>query len=359
METNSEVENEIFFCLMALRGFMLVFEICKPYLYLTLNELCLALFLILIQILLSKGISALVLVVYEEIVATLVLSLLAFFLEKNKRPAISFKILCYTFLLGLLQITLCRLLLTVALQFVESSYESIALNLQTPIIFVLAVFFQQEKLRFRSINGQAKILGVAISAGGALAIVLWKGPTILKSTWVSSFQGTAEGVVGVILIVVGVLATCFWNILTGHVTQMYPAELSLTAMMTFFGAIQTAVVTALVVPKSSWELKWEGGLVLLAILFGGIVVSGFSNYVMTWCIHKRGPVFTSAFSPLLIVFSFIFQTILLGDSAYLGSIVGAVLVVVGLYLLLWAKANDSDKEELGVDESINSPLIQP
>ncbi|KAF8389398.1 hypothetical protein HHK36_026093 [Tetracentron sinense] len=141
--------------------------------------------------------------------------------------------------------------------------------------------------------------------------------------------------------------------------RLYPAGFSLTAMLNFFGAIQTAVVTALVVPRSSWELKWEGGLVLLAVLFGGAIISGICNFVMTWCIHKKGPVFTSAFSPLLIVFSFIFQTILLGNSAYLGSIVGAVFVVLGLYLLLWAKANDSDKEEIGVDVSINSPLIQP
>ncbi|KAF8389429.1 hypothetical protein HHK36_026124 [Tetracentron sinense] len=346
--------------MMALRDLKLGFEICKPYLLLTLNELCRSLFLILVQSLLSKGLKSLVLVVYKEITATLVLSLLAFFLEKDKRPALSLKILFYAFLLGLLDITLSQVLFASCLKFVDSTYVSIGVNLETPVIFVLALVFRQEKLRLRSINGQAKILGVAASAGGALTILLWKGPTIFKSTWLSRFQVTGDSTIGGIMIVGAVLSTCFWNIFMGHVVRMYPAELSLTAMMSFFGAIQTAVVTALLVPRSSWELKWEGGLVLLAILFGGIVMTGFFNYVLTWCIHKKGPVFTSAFSPLLIVFSFIFQAVFLRNSAHLGSIVGAVFVVVGLYLLLWAKANDSDhKEEMGVDESINSPLIQP
>ena len=41
------------------------------------------------------------------------------------------------------------------------------------------------------------------------------------------------------------------------------------------------------------------------------------------------------------------------------SIVGAVLVIVGLYLLLWAKANDVEKTQIDVEDSIASPFIQP
>ncbi|XP_042499430.1 WAT1-related protein At5g64700-like [Macadamia integrifolia] len=344
---------------MELRGLGLWFETCKPYLVLTLNELCLAVFMILIQFILSKGVNALAIVVYEHIVATVVISVLAFFLERQKRPPLSVKILCYTFLLGFLQ-TLCQLLLTMALQFIGSSYESIGLNSKTAVIFVLAVAFGQEKFQFWSSNGQAKIWGVTSSTAGVLVTVLWTGPTILKSTKFPSFQvDSDEGYVGGIMIIFGVLASCFWNILMGHVTRVYPADLSLTAMMTFFGTIQIAIVTAIVIPRSSWELQWDGGLVLVVILFGGIGIIGLSFYVMTWSIHKRGPVFTSAFTPLLIVFSFLLETIVLGDSAHLGSIVGAFLVVVGLYLILWAKADDMKKKnEITADDmSIHSPLI--
>jgi hypothetical protein len=47
-------------------------------------------------------------------------------------------------------------------------------------------------------------------------------------------------------------------------------------------------------------------------------VTGLSYYGMTWFIKKRGPVFAAAFNPLLVVFSFLLQTFLLGNSAYLG-----------------------------------------
>ncbi|KAJ4962623.1 hypothetical protein NE237_022562 [Protea cynaroides] len=345
---------------MDIKGRWFWFETCRPYLLLTLNVLFVAVFMILLQYILSKGVvSVLAIVVYENIIATVVLSFFAFFLERQKRPPLSIKIVCYAFLLGFLQVTLSRLMLAMSLQYIASSYQSICLNLIPAIVFVLALIFRQEKLRFCSTNGQAKIWGVTSSAAGVLVTVLWKGPTILKSTNFGSFQVASEGTIGAIMLIVGVLATSFWNISVGPVTRMYPAELSLLAMVNFFGTIQTAIVTAIVIPSSSWELQWLGGLVLLAILFGGIVITAFSYYVLIWSIHKRGPVFTTAFTPLLIVFSFLLDTIFLRDSTHLGSIVGAILVVVGLYLILWAKADDKKKNEIRDDMSIDSPLIQP
>ena len=57
-------------------------------------------------------------------------------------------------------------------------------------------------------------------------------------------------------------------ILQRHVIQIYPAEISLTAMISFFGTIQTAIVAAFVVSSSDWELQWDGGLVLITLLLG-------------------------------------------------------------------------------------------
>ncbi|KAK9989686.1 hypothetical protein SO802_029925 [Lithocarpus litseifolius] len=340
------------------RCLLLGFEASKAYLFLTLNELFLAVFMILVQSLTSNGVSALAIVVYEHVIATILLSFLAFFLERNNRPPFSIKILCYAFLLGMLQISLSQVLFTMSLQFVASTYQSIGLNLIPSLVFVMALIFHQEKLKCWSINGQAKIWGLALSAAGVLVVLLWKGPVVLNSM-LFNIQATSDVVIGSIMIIVGVLAKSYSNILVGHVIQFYPAELSLTAMMSLFGTIQTAVVSAFVISWSSWDLKWEKGLVLVTILLGGIVVTGLSYYVMTWSIKKKGPVFTSAFDPLLVVFSFFLQTFVLGNSAYLGSIVGAVLVILGLYLILWAKTNDMDNKGIVTDESVYSPLIQP
>ncbi|XP_050262421.1 WAT1-related protein At1g43650-like isoform X2 [Quercus robur] len=187
-------------------------------------------------------------------------------------------------------ISLSQVLFTMSLQFVASTYQSVGLNLIPSLVFVMALIFHQEKLKCWSIYGQAKIWGLALSAAGALVVLLWKGPVVLNSM-LFNIQATSDVVTGSTMIIVGVLAKSFSNILVGQVIQFYPAELSLTAMMSLFGTIQTAVVSAFVISWSSWDLKWEKGLVLVTILLGGIVVTGLSYYVMTWSIKKKGPVF--------------------------------------------------------------------
>ncbi|XP_058113246.1 WAT1-related protein At3g18200-like [Magnolia sinica] len=299
----------------------------KPHLLLTLCEFSLSIFMILLESLISRGISSLVIVVYEHVVATVLLSALAFFFEKKRRPPLTFEILSHAFFLGLLQITLCQMLLTLSLRYISATFQSVGLNTLTALIFVVAVVFRQEEFRFWSVHGQAKMWGVVVSTAGATQMVLWKGPVLLGRSAFGGFQATGDETLGSILLVVALLSAASWNLLVRQVTRKYPAPLSLTAMMNFFGTIQSAVVTAFIVPRASWELRWEGGLVLFGILYGGIVVTGLLYYVQIWCIDKKGPVFAAAFSPLLIIFSFLLDTVVLRDSAHLGSIIGAVLVV--------------------------------
>ncbi|KAJ8617051.1 hypothetical protein MRB53_013237 [Persea americana] len=328
----------------------------KAHLIIASFQLWLAINMIMLQSVLSTGISGLVLVVYEHAISTCVLIPLAFFLEKGKRPPISFRILGYSFGLALLMISLCQMLLILSLQYVTATYESIALNVMPMIVFVMAVLFGIEELHFGTVHGQAKMWGVLFSVAGALTMVLWTGPTLFKSTLTT----TKASFIGGIMLVVGTLGGASWNLLVGQVTRMYPAEISLSAMMSFFGTIQTAVIAGFLVTGSSWKLKWEGGLVLITILWGGILVTGLFYYAQTWSVHKKGPVFTTAFQPLLIVFSFILEAAVLKESTHLGSIIGAVLVVLGLYMLLWGKSKDQDKEGKGIletDGNINSPLI--
>ncbi|KAJ8617048.1 hypothetical protein MRB53_013234 [Persea americana] len=319
-------------------------------------QLLLAVYLIMLQSVLSTGISGLVLIVYEHAIATCVLIPLAFFLEKGKRPPLSSQILCYTFLLALLLISFCQIMLTLSLQYVAATYESIALNVMPMIVFVLAVLFGLEELQFGTVHGQSKMWGVVFSVAGALTMVLWTGPTLFKSTLTT----TKASIIGGTMLAMATLAGASFILLVGQVSRKYPAELSLSAMISFFGTIQTAVITGFLVTGPSWKLKWDGGLMLITLLLGGILVTGLFYYAQIWCVHQKGPVFVGAFQPLLVVFSFLLEATVLKESIHLGSIIGAVLVVLGLYMLLWGKAKDQEKEGKGTPEtdgSINSPLI--
>ncbi|GMY35234.1 WAT1-related protein At5g07050-like isoform X1 [Fagus crenata] len=280
------------------RLLMLGFEFSKPYLFLTLNELFLAVFMILVETVTSSGISALVIVVYEHDIATILLSFLAFFLENIHLPK----------------------------RWTELDPLPSICN---------GPHFPSKKCQMLEHQRAGQDMGSSTLGCRSIDYSVVEGASCTK-----------------------LCCSTFNQPVMGYVIQFYPTELSLSAMMSLFGTIQTAIVSVCVVSWSSWDLKWEKGLVLVTILLGGIFVTGLSYYVMTWSIKKKGPVFTLAFDPLLVVVSFFLQTFFLGNSAHLGSIVGAVSVILGMYLLLWAKANDMEKKGIVTDDSVYSPFIQ-
>lgn len=79
----------------------------------------------------------------------------------------------------------------------------------------------------------------------------------------------------------------------------------------------------------------------------GIVISGIVIFIQLWCTEKKGPVFVTMFNPLSTLLVAILAYFALGEKLYLGSIVGGVTVIFGLYLLLWGKENDLEAPVTG------------
>ncbi|KAI9119527.1 hypothetical protein K1719_009403 [Acacia pycnantha] len=75
-------------------------------------------------------------------------------------------------------------------------------------------------------------------------------------------------------------------------------------------------------------------------LGGGIVMSGMIFFIQLWCNEKKGPVFVTMFNPLATILVALLAYFVFGEKLYLGSIIGAVTIIVGLYLLLWGKGSD-------------------
>ncbi|KAH9738773.1 WAT1-related protein [Citrus sinensis] len=80
-----------------------------------------------------------------------------------------------------------------------------------------------------------------------------------------------------------------------------------------------------------WDLN------LLAAAYAGIVSSGIAYYVQGLVMQKRGPVFATAFSHLMMIIVAIMGSFLLAEKIYVGGVLGAVLIVIGLYAVLWGK----------------------
>jgi hypothetical protein len=111
-------------------------------------------------------------------------------------------------------------------------------------------------------------------------------------------------------------------------------------------------MTFLVLTNKAIEVLTEHDAFLL---LQGIVTSSIAYYVQGLVIQKTGPVFASAFSPLMMIIVAVMGSFILAEKLYLGAVLGAVLIVMGLYLVLWGKHKESqDMEEEAMDLPVAS-----
>ncbi|KAI4978531.1 hypothetical protein ZWY2020_015284 [Hordeum vulgare] len=105
--------------------------------------------------------------------------------------------------------------------------------------------------------------------------------------------------------------------------------------------LSTAQMAAVGAATEAMTLEvWLPGTALKAVtvLFVGVVGSGLGFLAMSWCVERRGPVFTTAFMPLIQMIAAGINVTVLHEQLRLGSVVGSAVVVVGLYLVLWGRA---------------------
>lgn len=75
------------------------------------------------------------------------------------------------------------------------------------------------------------------------------------------------------------------------------------------------------------------------------MTSSIAYYVQGLVIQKTGPVFASAFSPLMMIIVAVMGSFILSEKIYLGGVLGAVLIVAGLYSVLWGKHKETQEKE--------------
>lgn len=108
-------------------------------------------------------------------------------------------------------------------------------------------------------------------------------------------------------------------------------------------SIQSFVIAISVTrDPNEWQLGWN--VRLLSVAYCGIVVTGFTFYLQTWVVEKKGPVYLAMTTPMIMVFTIILSAFVLGEIISLGSVLGAILLVGGLYFVLWGKNKEEERE---------------
>ncbi|XP_052879641.1 WAT1-related protein At4g15540-like [Gossypium arboreum] len=223
-------------------------------------------------------------------------------------------------------------------------------NLGPAFTFILAMLFRLEKVALRSSSSQAKIMGTITSVSGALLVVLYKGPKVLLQSPLESSE--ANWIIGGILLFFAYLLFAIQMIAQTLVMEIYPAELMVALFYNLCGAMVSAPVSLILeFDLSSWMLR--PGVAVVAVLYSGAIQS-FMTLVMTWGLHLKGPVYIAIFSPLSIAIAAFMSAIFLGDSLHLGSIIGATIISMGFYAVIWGQS----KEDERVSSNGKAPLLE-
>ncbi|XP_042489385.1 WAT1-related protein At1g43650-like [Macadamia integrifolia] len=321
-------------------------------------------FNILMKISLNRGLSQLVFIVYRHLIGMLLLGPLAFFLERKQRPSLSLPMLIKIFFLSSLGTTIYLNVYYAGLNYTSPTVACALGNVTPGFTFVMALILRLEKLRIETAKGRAKVLGTLICIGGALIFTFWKGGYQFKSLTRSPLidfdntRGSVHGsrhhkedwIKGSLLILTSYVSWSAWLIQQSLVSNVYPAPLSLNTMICFFAALQSSVVALFFEREAMlWRLEWN--VQLLTVIYSGVINSALVYYLQTWCITEKGPVFAAMFCPLAMVIVGIFSAVFFAEQLYLGSLIGAIITVVGLYIVLWGKSRDNCSEgKVGNDD---------
>ncbi|PQM32900.1 WAT1-related protein [Prunus yedoensis var. nudiflora] len=311
-----------------------------------------------------RGMSYHVFVVYSYSVAALFL-LPAPFISNRSRvlPPLNFSIMSKVLLLGLIGSS-SQIMGYTGINFSSPTLASAISNLVPAFTFILAIIFRMESAALRSSSSQAKILGTIVSLAGAFVVTLYKGPPIVfanQSPSISLHQPllnsttptNSNWVLGGLLLTAEYILVPLWYIVQAQIMKEYPNELTVIFFYNVCVGVVAGVVALITEPNSSaWKLRPDVALVSILGYLGLL-----NNTVHTWALRLKGPVYVTMFKPLSMAIAVAMGVIFLGDTLHLGSLVGATIISIGFYTVLWGKAKEEAVED-SVAESLEAPLLQ-
>ncbi|KAJ6998189.1 hypothetical protein NC653_014403 [Populus alba x Populus x berolinensis] len=381
----------------------------KPYIAMLLVQSVYAGMALFSKAAIARGMNSFVFVVYRQAFASVSLVPFAFFLERKEAAPLSYGLLFKIFLVSFCGVTLSLNLYYIAINYTTATLAAATTNAIPAITFVMAALLRMESISIKHVHGIAKVLGSVIGFSGVLVIAFVKGPPIKFMNWnpandhgqIQDSSKTCcsreEWIKGSLLMISANTLWSLWLVLQGPIIKQYPAKLRLTTLQCMFSCIQSAF-WAIAVERnpSSWKLGWDVNLLsvaycsfnlsatittltgptalqiyqnssVLSLTFNmvskGIVVTGITYWLQIWTIEKKGPVFTSMFTPFALIITAIFSAFLWKETFNWGSVGGDVLLVSGLYGVLWGKKKEDGRKPVipmvALDQSLCSPISKP
>ncbi|KAK7328223.1 hypothetical protein VNO77_22325 [Canavalia gladiata] len=330
----------------------------KPVLLMVVVQVANAWVNVLYKLALNDGMSVRVIVAYRYVFATAFIAPLAFLIERKTRTKMSWTILFQAFLCGLIGGALPQNLNMEGIALTSVTFTTAITNLVPAITFIISLPFGLERLNLRTAAGNAKVIGTITGISGAMLLTFVKGPEIKMLSFHINLFNNRNGhaiqshttsrlmtMLGALASVASNVSYALWLIIQTKMSERYPCPYSSTALMSFMGGILSiAFAFSFDRDLSQWRLGWN--VRLLTVAYAGIVVSGIMVAAISWCVRTRGPLFVSVFSPLMLVVVAFAGSTILDEKLYLGSVIGSILIICGLYIVLWGKGKEMTKNQI-------------
>ncbi|KAH8971848.1 hypothetical protein BDL97_02G163800 [Sphagnum fallax] len=329
------------------------------HLLMLLTQVVVGSYLVVAKIALSGGVQQLVFAVYRDAFGICLLIPFAYFYELKTRKWLTLEVLARYTCLGFVGMYLNQILLYTGLILTSATFAA-AMQMLVPVFtLIIATIFQLESIQWKQRWGQAKILGILASVTGAVVMISYKGPPLLENRFTAnllpvpveflpaglrSFLHSLSAVVGfqmdpwkigaISLVGSSLCLASFINIQAVTLAK-HTAPVSLAASVFTIGFLMLTTTAFFMVDTSDWFVSNRGEIV--CILYSGASLSALAIGAIAWSISKTGPVLASSYAPFQPIATVILSYILLKETLYVGSFIGAILIVMGLYLVAWGQ----------------------
>ncbi|XP_050386506.1 WAT1-related protein At5g64700-like [Argentina anserina] len=313
------------------------------------------------KVILSEGSFIFALMAYRHVVAAVCVAPFALCFERIKEQKLGWRVWFWLFVNALTGITAAMALFYYGLRDTTATYAVNFLNLIPIATFVLSTITGTAKLNLKTRAGKIKSLGVIVCVGGAITTSIYKGKAFYmvhhrnNHHHITFDTSYAHWTRGTIMLVLSCLSYSTWFIAQVKLLKIFPLKYWSTMLICIMATLQSTIVgLCLDTSTTSWRIGWN--LQLVTILYSGALATAATFCLLSWAISVQGPLYPPMFNPLSLIFVAISGALILGEDIRMGTLLGMVMIIVGLYSFLLGKQKETKNMSLPEQAKTNAEL---